>query len=152
MRVCIHQRGKERISNQSFQGSRHPWLLRVMFCLVWRGFFWHDVKRAGYPLHVREVLVQYKREQQLFKNLLYETALRGPGQAVKELLPYKIYEGLFCNPQWGRHGKLSHCHVHSWPCHQITVCSSETASVLWESWLVHCCGLLLLTIGPQQDL
>lgn len=43
-------------------------------------------KESEIPLHVREVLVQHKHEQQLFKNLLYEAALRGPGQEVKEPL------------------------------------------------------------------
>lgn len=84
MHVCVCQRGKERISNLSWiQGSLTS-VSHVMLDL--KRLLLTRCEKLETPLRVREMLMRYKHEQQLFKNFLYEAALRGPGQELEESL------------------------------------------------------------------
>lgn len=85
MHACVCQRGKEDIQPVLpwIQGSLTS-VTHVMLDL--KRFLLTRCEKLEIPLRVREMLVQCKHEQQLFKNFLYEEALRGPGQELEEPL------------------------------------------------------------------
>lgn len=83
--VCLSEREGENIQpvlpwiQGSLTSVNHVMLVLKRFLLTQCG-------KLENPLHVREMLVQYKREQQLFKNFLYEMTLKGPGWELEEPL------------------------------------------------------------------
>lgn len=87
MHVCVCQRGKERKNMQPvlpwIQGSLTS-VSHVMLDL--KRFLLTQCEKLETPLRVREMLMQYKHEQQLLKNFLNEAALRSPGQELEEPL------------------------------------------------------------------
>lgn len=107
-------------------------------CYAWFKEVSSDTReKLEIPLHMREMLVQYKHEQQPFKSFLYEAALRGPGQELASmssvlvlicLLLHIIYQGILCSPQWARHGKLK-----ALSCPFLALTSGE-GKLVWNSF------------------
>lgn len=100
------------------------------------GFLLTRCEKLETPLHVREMLMQYKHEQQLLFPLWsgFERSKTGIRRASMSsvlvlicLLPYITYQGLLCSPQWARHGKLK-----ALSCLLLALTSDESR-LIWNS-------------------